>query len=445
MIELLSIFTKKKTKKKSPNLKFGRFTDSYKEEEKYQFWDYALKCFEDQQYLDCFEYFLKYLSNDKQQNLSYTRDSDHINFSLFQGSKLMTGIASNLEITAEVKIAVVNGFNIGFLRKLISMNYKLKYSRYAIDEQGDITMVFNSSMLDSSPYKLYYGLKELGVSADKQDDILIGEFDELTSINTGHIRDISEKEKNSRYLLLQSELKQVFEVLENSSLDINAYPGGLSYFLLSVVYKLDYLTTPEGSTMHQFEKIHKNFFASDGMTPQEKNRNIVKALKLVSTYSQEDFFKELYKVKSTFGLVAPSSHENLVESIVGELTNMNWYLANGHKVFAQAIPLYIIGNSLYSFALPAPDKALLEIIYQISNPKYFNSLGYEDVFFERGKLSKKNILSELKTIVENYEDEYKDLKLNTKMLNFKNPILFSKSLLMMISKIKMTKSINPVL
>ena len=114
-----------------PDIEFGRFSDSYKEEEKYEFWDKSLLEFEEKKYLDSFESFLKYLSNE-QDNLRYSKEGDSIHFELYQGSKKVTGIANAEKVIAKAEVANTSDMNIGFLRKLVEQNFTLKYSKYSL-------------------------------------------------------------------------------------------------------------------------------------------------------------------------------------------------------------------------------------------------------------------------------------------------------------------------
>ena len=65
------IFSKISSEPEQPNLKFGRFSDSYKEDKKYDAWDKSLEKFEAKHYLESFKLFLSYLSDDQQENVKF--------------------------------------------------------------------------------------------------------------------------------------------------------------------------------------------------------------------------------------------------------------------------------------------------------------------------------------------------------------------------------------
>ena len=70
---------------------------------------------------------------------------------------------------------------------------------------------------------------------------------------------------------------------------------------------------------------------------------------------KEKLFKEMYEVSATFGITGPIDHPKLAILIDQELPNMKWYHEHGHEKIALAIPGFIVGRSLFNFALPKPE------------------------------------------------------------------------------------------
>jgi len=421
-----------------PDIEFGRFSDSYKEEEKYEYWDKSILEYEEKNYLKSFESFLKYLSNE-QDNLKYEQKGNSIHFELFQGSKKVTGTANAEKVIAKAKVAITSDMNIGFLRKLVEQNFTLKYSKYSLDEDDTITLTFTSYMLDGSPYKLYYALKELSVNADKQDDILLEEFDSLTPVNTGHLRNVSDEEKEIKYNYLQSQLSTLITDITEGKLDPHRYPGGISYLILSTTYKLDYLIHPEGATMEVFEKIHKAYFLKDGKTAERRNHDMLKKLRSIKNRPKDAFFKELYGVKSTFGITAPTSHDRVKELIDDELQNMDWYVQNKHDNVGVSIPSYIAGYCLFNYAVPLPIKQLFTLYYQITEEEYFKNLGIKQDFYAGNKLNKSQIKTAIYEIEQMMREDFPKFRPDTKLLVFTSLAHFSKSYMLMIKKLDVKK------
>jgi hypothetical protein len=434
---LLKIFST--SKQEDPPIKFGRYSDSYKEEDKYDAWDIALDYYEKGKHLLSFEYFLTYLKDESLGNLNYKKENEKLVFEIFQGSKKITGYATEKKLYAEAKIAKSKDLSIGFLRRLIEANYHLEYTRFALDQEDCITMVFDTFVLDASPYKLYYALKELATNADKQDDILISEFKTLEPVNTYHIREISAEEKATKFKFFQSTIKEVLNTLDESKLNLTHYPGAASYTILNCVYKLDFLLKPEGMIMEQLEQIQDIFFKNKTKNPQEKNVLMRRKLQELQKISYDNFCKELYEVVSTFGVTLPSGHERLRSMIQSELPNMKWYYNQGHEKFSMAIPGYIVGYCLYNFALPTPDKELLLLYYKILDQDLFQDLGFDIEFQTNNTINKSRVIRTLRKLKTKYLLDYPNLNMNIKVLDFKNKPTFSRTYLEMLNTMNVTR------
>lgn len=434
------IFRRAADDKSTPAIKFGRFSDSYKEKEKYAAWDKAIELYESDQYLESFRKLFEYLREDGSDNVNFSEENGTITFELYQGSKKITGTADKENLRAEAKIAKASSLEIGFLRRLIEENFGLKYSRYALDDEDNVTMVYHTFSHDGSPYKNYYGLKELATSADKQDDVIVEEFDSLSNINTGHTKDTPEEIKEIKYNYLTQSIKDVIKEVNEGRLNIDQYPGGISYLLLDLVYRADYLLRPEGFTMRSFEEIHKIYFQKDGKSPQFKNREIIKVLKKILEREKESFYQEWYEVKATFGITAPTPHANLANFIDSELGNMDWYKSNKHLRIAQAIPSYIVGYYLFNYSVPSVDKALLHLYFEVVEHQFMRDVGIDNGLVANDVLNKSEIKSRIKKILNSYTSIYPLMKPQYKVINYGTMLSFSKSYLIFIRQLNLVKT-----
>ncbi len=436
---LNSIFGFGKKETQQPDLRFGRYSDSYKNDEKYDDWDRSLKLFENKSYIESYKAFFDYLSDDREKNVQYTEEEGKLYFELFQGSKRIIGIADHRKLRAESKIARVKESNIGLLRRLLEKNFNLKYTRFALDEDQNLTMIFTTNVLDNSPYKLYYALKELATNSDKQDDILLEEFEHLDPIDNQHIVPLSGNICRLKYEYAQNSIRNVFREIDEGKLNITHYPGGASYLLLDVALRIDYLVKPEGVTMETVEKINRLFFSKEMRDPHHKNNSIRKELKHLLERSYEDFEEECYEVISTFGITSPAGHEQLANFVDAELGNMQWYKDNNHHAVAKAIPGYIVGYLLFNYSLPEPDRAFLHLYMQIMEYEYFENLGYHLPFRSKGALNKSAIKDKILQIKKQYKGQYSRINPNLKELKFTSELDFAQTYLLMLKSLDMAK------
>lgn len=301
------------------NVSFGRFSDSYKPPETVKFWDQAVGFFDQKKYLEAYEAFLEYLRDDEVDNVKFTKSGNQIDFEFPQGSKKIFGSATDQKVGAEVRVAQVAKLSVAFMRRLLDLNYNLNYARTALKDDM-ICMKFDTTVIDGSPLKLYYAFKELATNADRIDDLLLEEFPILKAVDRGQLIDIPANEKETKCKYLQKWIKAVLDRI--AGLNPDKLAGGISYLLLGLCYKIDYLVAPEGTLMRDLEKIHRLYFSREEKTYIEKNQTMIKEFDRLFKEPKENILKELYRVKSTFAIVNPVAHDEIASTIENELKNL---------------------------------------------------------------------------------------------------------------------------
>lgn len=428
------LFGNEDTEVPQPDIKFGRYSDAYKTEAQHEAWDRSLTQFEAQDYLGAYLAFLEYLKDPEEGNVHWQLDGEHLCFELYQGSKKINGYADAHKVKIEAKIVKTQSLSTAVLRRLMEQNFSLQYSRFALDPDNNLTIVFDTYTLDGSPYKLYYALKELATNADKQDDLLMDEFGNLEPVEVAHLKPVPEAEKEVKYAWLEKEIRETLEEIERGKLDKNQYPGGISYLLLNLVYKLDYLIKPEGFTMETLERVHRLYFAKDERTVAQKNLLFCKELQKLATRPKEAFFKEMYRVPATFGITTSVGHEQVVQVLSSELPKMDWYEENGYDKVALAIPGYIVGKCLFNFAITKYDRALFHLYFRIMESTYFKALGFQDNFRENDGVGFQK--KAIKRAIDQLVEPYRNITIDPNLLVFDSPATFARSYLVMMMEMK---------
>ncbi len=436
------LFGTSRDKVAQPDVRFGRYSDSYKTVQQYDAWEASLDRFDEEQYLESYRAFFQYLRDEQENNVRCWEADGGIRFELYQGSKKITGFANDTALKAEAKVATAKKLNVGFMRRLIEQNTSLEYSRFALDPDNNIAVVFDTYNLDGSPYKLYYALKELAVHADKQDDLLVDEFEMVDQIETSHLEALPDSEKEVKYHFIRQQIEAVLREIDKSALNPEQYPGAIAYLLLNLTYKLDYLIKPEGYTMETLERVHRQYFAKDNRTTPQKNVVLRREFQRLYERPKDDFFKEMYRVKATFGITSPVNHDRVVAFIDGELHNMDWYKEHGHEAVAMAISGYIIGYCMFNYAVPQPDRDFFHLYFQITEQDYFQSLGFNLNFYdnESGKFNKRAIRRAIDDLVDKNDAQYARLNPAVNGLRYDSLPDFAKSYLLMVRNLNMTKT-----
>ena len=396
---------------------FGRFTDAFKPKAKSDFWSKSEKLFEEKNYMDSYDAFFNYLKDDSINNVSWKRENNHIAFEFQQGSKTIHGSINENKITAQTDIAEFEKLSVAFMRRLMEMNYSLYYTRFALKDNG-IYLKFDSGVQDGHPRKLYYALKELALRADKQDDLLLDDFSMLKPADYSGIEPIPAEEKEIKYTFFR---KWIEESLKRASeLNEDSFSGAISYLLLGLLYRIDYLIVPEGTLMYDLEKISWEYFAKDGKPFQEKNRKIKEDFRKLLEKPKEAVFEDLYRTKSTFGIANPSNHDAVIGAIKSNIGNVKWYIDNNYPDIPVIIYEYIAGHCLFSFGLAKPTIKLFDLQYRITRADYFNALGFKENYYDSaaGKLNEQAIKERINEIINEGKEQFPELKLNTDNLKF---------------------------
>lgn len=430
-------------KETQPDIPFGRYSDTYRSQARYDAWDKAVELFEKEERMEAYRQFLVYLHDEQQDNVAWREEDGSLHFEIWQGSRVVRGTANAETVKATSRIARADVTNVGFMRRLMEYNFSLKYSRFGLSPDNVITILFDTSTTDGSPLKLFNALKEMAVHADKQDDLLLDEFRMLQTVEPLSGNEIPEAEKEVKYGYIQHEIKKAFDEMDKGKPDPNQYPGGYAYMFLYLAYKLDYLVKPEGFMMDALEKIHRAYFASSAEEKSTQLKNIAfrKEFQKLLDRPKEEFFKEMYRTRSTFGITTPVGHEKLAALIEGELPNMDWYKDNNHIMLALGIPGYIVGYALFNYALPKPDREFLHLYLQIMEAGYFRDLGFKLGHYDAaGKPDKRAILRSIRAVAERNRAQYPKVSPDTSNLDFGSPVLFAKAYLEMVKNLDMTKA-----
>ncbi len=120
--------------------------------------------------------------------------------------------------------------------------------------------------------------------------------------------------------------------------------------------------------------------------------------------------------------------------IDGELPNRDWYEQNGHANVALAVPSYIVGHALFTYALPKADRELLALYYKIFEPNFFKALDYTPQYLntQTGVFDQKAIKTVIKTIADSHIDKFPKLAPDVSVLDFKTASKFATSYLMLL-------------
>lgn len=427
MFDKLFSWTRKK-EEPQPDVVLGRYSDNNKSVEKTNRWNEADALFKEKNYVKSIDAFFDYLRDDTMGNVVTERKGEVLNFTIYQGSKVVKGNCDNRRLYAEVNLARMPQASIPVMRRLLEQNCQLYYSRYTL-QQDRICMRFDSEITTSSPNKLYYGLKELATKADKQDDILVQDFNHLEALDTEHIKPLQDKELTVKLEYFRHFIRETIDYIE--TLDKDKLVGGIAYMLLSLGYRLDYLLAPEGKLLYDLEKIIGLYFTKEERTPQEKNQVMIEGYRKILEMKDDEIIPHLFRSTATFAIVAPQPHKAISDAINTAIQNMIWYRDNKYPEIARQILEYGLSYCQYSFSLPRPLTLLFRVFMEVNYPEYFLALGFHGQLFDTAsnQFEKEEIEEEIGKIINEWMEKYPNLEWKTQNLRYDDILSFNQSFL----------------
>ena len=413
------------------SITFGRFTDAFKPKAKIEKWNECDKLYTEKNYLQAYDAFFEYLKSDEADNVFCTMENGMLTFQLIQGSKEIRGYCDGKKVSAMAVIAGYEKANVAAFRRLMEMNYTLYYSRYAVKD-NKIALKFDSSVLDCSPGKLYYGLKELATRADKQDDILLSEF--KTLINAEAKAEYYSNEESA--LMVKYYRKWISDTLHRvSGMNHEQMSGGISYIYLNLLYKLDYFLIPQGTILSDIERMSWAYFNDKDLPVLQKINNLEEDFKKLLAYDDEKVKSNFYKTKGTFGIVPPTGKQGVDDVINNNINNIKWYVDNNHPEIAMNILEYISGYTLFTYGLNVSLRKLLGLLMRIINSDFVLEINGDAGLTMNDVPNRDMIVKEFNEYISLDKGEYPEIVLNYENIKFDTKFNFVKTTIEEILKL----------
>jgi hypothetical protein len=425
----------------APNIRFGRYSDSYKQPENYAAWEASLQAYERGDFLECCRQFLFYIQDKKENNVQWREKDGVIEAALIQGSQKVTMQATAEYFKAESHIAKAENLSVGLMRRLLEQNSQLNFGHFALSPDNELNAIVTTHAIDASPYKLYYAIKEIAVISDKQDNLLLEEFKNLQMVDDSLRLPMPEKEQEIKYQLVINTIQQAFDAIDQTDLNLEQHNKVIGYTLFAALFRIDYLTCPEGYVMDIIERSFRTYNQNDGKNIVQKNNQLRKEAQEILSRPKEDHLREMYRVTSTFGIAESATHERVRETIETSIVNADWYERNNYPWVAQAVYDYIVGFLFFSFAMPKSDKNALDLYYEILDETYFHQLGFSSKYKNTDNSIQKNeVEKKLQAIFAENKEKYPKAKFDTSEIDYNSSLSFSKTYLLMLLKLDLTRS-----
>jgi hypothetical protein len=401
------------------NIKFGRYSDNNKTLQKTKQWYAAEDYYKEKKYAESFDALFDYLRDENEDNVHYTKDDKGFSFELVQGSKKIYGDSDGKFISALVPLAVMENPSTAAMRRLLELNYGLYYTRCAVDDDNILYMVFDSEIHTSSPNKLYYGLRELSIKADRHDDLLLADFSSLKAADSDHIIPLGEHELEVKYKYFRKWIEETLVKVE--ALNKDSFSGAIAYLLLGVVYRIDFLITPESSLLSKLEKINNIYWEKkEEITLIERNKLMKDELAKLLDISKEEFAKNIFHSKGTFSMSSPAKVDKVRDHITNANRDSNWYVENKYPEIALLINEYGVLYNQFIYSMPKVQTDIITVYMAALHADFFEELGLKEPFYYRDKkeFNKTKIVIAIDKAIAAFKDKYTGLKFDHSRVSF---------------------------
>lgn len=121
---------------------------------------------------------------------------------------------------------------------------------------------------------------------------------------------------------------------------------------------------------------------------------MIEEFKKIQAIPKEEVFKNLFRSKHTFAIVAPQQYKTIADNIHASNQNMMWYRDNNYPFIATQICEYGISYCQYSYSLPSVITELFHLFMMVNYPDYFSALGYKTAYYDpaSGKFENESII-----------------------------------------------------
>ncbi|MBQ3689581.1 MAG: hypothetical protein II937_06905 [Bacteroidales bacterium] len=437
------IFNNMKGRSKSlnslSNIKFGRFAEPTETDELYELRTTAEDLYKAGNCLDAYVVFFNYLLllGGPAVLLSVSEDSSELDFKLLQGSKVVCGTIGDKEVTAESVVAEFTGLNVALMRFLLNRNCQFAYSKFAV-KGNSIVIRQRCPIKDLSPQAFSDMLSEIAITADSCDQLLENEFEEIVPVDYENIIPLKSRELKAKIEFLRSWIAECFSLLEEIESESQK-----SYIVLSCVFKILYLISPEGILLNQFRDILDIYmeYSPEEDNFSEVNYKMQEALKKIAAYSDLEIEKSLYKTYCVFPELEYRTFNETAESF-STLLQLPVKCIELRKD-SLVIPMceYIVGYHLYRQGMAAPAMELLLIFWKTLNPEYFTALGFKEVYYDEASkepFDTKGIMLAIDKINKKYAETYPLFEFNISHVDFSSPTDFAYTFLFEFKNLQIT-------
>jgi len=418
-----------------PDVEFGRYLSCNKSPSIYRKYNESIRLFDAGKYNESIDVLMDYLNDSSQENIVSGKFSNQQQYKILQGIQKVHLEIIDDEISIYTRLGRYEQLNPSLFRYILSKNYNFHYSCYAIDN-SEIILKSNSKIRETSPEKLFFVLKEVAMNSASDSESFIKEFNLIPNIDKPLI---PEKFSNVKIKYLKLWITETLDII--GKMDQEKDLVIISYYLLTLLFRIDFLLAPEGEVKLLLNKSLISYNQKN-LSSTSRFDSIKSYLNEVLQLPSNDLINSFVKYKYTFSIIEASSHKLVYEFILKQLDeNTKLTSRPSDKSYSDCLNEYIIGYCMYYFGVYPATKKLITLIYNLLYPEFFREMGFVNNFYDEklNSLNKVEIENEIKRIINDERKDYPHLGIVSVNLNYNSLPSFCRSLLNEITYLNFTQ------
>jgi len=400
---------------------FGRFISYKKTAQQQDFYQESKKAFLQQRYLDGYENYFKYLrfyhNNIDRRNITFSRDSDTLEFKIIQGSAIIRGNITQRRLLATVNIAHTVSDNIAVMRRLLEKNYMYTYSSFYLESDKLRAKIYFDNV-SLSPQKVFFPLREIAINCDKEKELLLDEFNDLEPIELDHIEAMDPHLKDTKLRFFREWIDKTEQKV--ALLPTLEQSGAIAFVWLGLLLRIDYFVTPRGKLGYDIYEAISEYYLDDNKLIEEKNDALAKATLKLKELESSKLSKSLYSVKQTFDIFTLNNLDEIRAFIDETLGKIIWYKEHKYEEIILTIYEYLGLYMLYNFGMNDCLRELVQFNVRLHNTDLHSALGIPSAYKSDEKLDKTYVTKELRATLNTYTKLYPHLHDFSEGLNYES-------------------------
>ena len=405
--------------RRRPEIKFGRFAEPEETDEMAAVRNAADKLYKEGDFLGAYVSFFEYMrmQGGPAVEIVFNEDTQMLHFDIIQGSKIVKGAITAGEVFTWADIATFDTLDVALMRSLLTQNTNFAYCKFAVYD-NIISLMQRCPIKDMSPGAFNEMLSEIAITSDSVDDVLVEQFPNLHAINTENIISLPESEISAKIKFLHEWIHDAQQQVQTTVDDPTR-----TYIILTAIFKILYLISPEGSLLHHFRQIYSIY--ANGYNPEERNspeinHKMLTELEDIDKKSDNELKSSIYKVRAVFPEISYMAFAEMAESLNSHFVLIDTCIDSGRYDLVQTMCEYAAGLNHVHHGMPSAAQDLLLIFWRVLNQDYFNALGFDDEFISPHSqtLAAIKISKEIDETIKKYTKVYPNLSFNTANLDF---------------------------